>query len=178
MVRHSKAIAVSAQEMVSNHHFLHLMFHMLRYIINIYLWTLVSNFTLYTFILSHRSLNQWVLRRIWAVWPLRSLQTTVSLQFRDVWLLLLLNQRRWPTYRCMVTLSLSQTHADPCVCLVILDRVPDKDTSAGTGARLYYARSEGWSAADQSLWFVHKERTYWVCTCCHRKGVKMKNLLN
>lgn len=51
-----------------------------------------------------------------------------------------------------------------------LDRVPDKDTCAGTGARLHCSRSEGWSAADQSIWLIHKERTYWVCTSRHWEG--------
>lgn len=54
-----------------------------------------------------------------------------------------------------------------------LDWVPVKDACAGTGARLHSARSEGWSAADQSIWLVHKERTYWVCTSRHWEGTSM-----
>lgn len=56
--------------------------------------------------------------------------------------------------------------------LAILDRVPVKDTCAGTRARLHSSRPEGWSAADQSIRLVHKEGTYGVCTSRHWEGTR------
>lgn len=119
MVRYSKAIAVSAQEMVSNHNFLHLMrFIYSNTITMIYSWTLMSNF-----IVSLHSLPQ-ITKSVSAPEDLGSLASQVTADYSQ-----LAVQGRMAAATAepeevndmqSPSVFLSQTHthinADSCVC--------------------------------------------------------------